>query len=463
LEGESFETPVSPDIVKWFRPRSLEYFPTLGFPTPPPIKVVVSKEGETYFPLNPIPFSSNTQSSSENFPSFPSPRNTTAVLPVQTPSPPCSPTVHIPMAGANLPRNRMDAIVAARYAPLVLPQPMNALPVGDYLKYMPKFTGEEDITAEEHLSSFYSYADNLNIENEDVWMRVFVQSLDGEARKWFRGLTPGSIVGIEALDDSFLRHWGDKKYFLYYITEFGSLKRKEGESVSDFSKRFNKMYNKIPTEINPTETSAKITYASAFDPEFFLLLRERRATSLAHMQDATLEVESNILAADKLRSKYDRDRRKGRVEASTSDSSVAHPQVDELTKLVKSLSAEMEKLKFEGKKSYRNTQNVDNRGNFRRPNNSPQIIQRDQRNRDRDDQKIQAPLQNNLVIKQENKEENKEEESRRKGRITVRHAKRRKTQKAGRTTVKSEKATCRCKSRKSKPKQQVNMSCHESE
>jgi ribonuclease HI len=399
LEGESFDTPVSPDIVKWFRPRSLEDFPTLGFPTPPPIKVVVSKEGETYFPLNPILFSSNTQS-------FPfSPRNTAPVLPVQTPSPPGSPTIHIPMAGANPPRNRMDAIVAARYAPLVLPQPMNSLPAGDYLKYMPKFTGEEDITAEEHLSTFYSYADNHNIENEDVWMRVFVQSLDGEARKWFRGLTPGSIDGIEALDDSFLRHWGDKKYFLYYITEFGSLKREEGESVSDFSKRFNKMYNKIPTEINPTETSAKITYASAFDPEFCLLLRERRATSLAHMQDATLEVESNILAADKLRSKYDRDRRRGRSEASTSDSSAAHPQVDELTKLVKSLSAEMEKLKFEGRQSYRNPQNVDNRGNFRRPNNSPQIIQRDQRNRDRDDKKIQAPLQNNLVTDEEGEEE----------------------------------------------------------
>jgi hypothetical protein len=67
------------------------------------------------------------------------------------------------------------------------------------------------------------------------------------------------------------------------------------------------------------------------------------------MQDATLEVESSILAADKLRSKYDRDKIKGRVEYSTSDSSSTSPQVNELTKLVKSLSAEMEKLKFEGK------------------------------------------------------------------------------------------------------------------
>jgi hypothetical protein len=36
-------------------------------------------------------------------------------------------------------------------------------------------------------------------------MRVFVQSLDGEVRKWFRGLTLGSISKIEALDDVFLR------------------------------------------------------------------------------------------------------------------------------------------------------------------------------------------------------------------------------------------------------------------
>jgi hypothetical protein len=195
-------------------------------------------------------------------------------------------------------------------------------------------------------------------------------------------LTPGSIDGIKDIDDSLLRHWGDKKDFLYYITEFRSLKREEEESVSEFSKRFNKMYNKIHTEINPTKTSSKITYASAFDLEIFLLLREIRSTSLAHMQDATLEVESNILAIDKLRSKADRDIRKGRSEASTSCPPAFHPQVDELTKLVKSLSIEMEKLKFEGKQGYKSAQNTDNRGNFRRQNNAPQIIQRDQINRD---------------------------------------------------------------------------------
>jgi hypothetical protein len=77
------------------------------------------------------------------------------------------------------------------------------------------------------------------------------------------------------------------------------------------------------------------------------------------------------LAVGKLRRKSDRDIRKGRSEASSSNSSVSHPQEDELTKLVKSLSSKVERLELEGKKSYRNPQNVDNRGNLKRPNNSP--------------------------------------------------------------------------------------------
>jgi hypothetical protein len=191
-------------------------------------------------------------------------------------------------------------------------------------------------------------------------------------------VTPRSIVEIEALDNSFLRQWGDKKYFMYYMTEFRSLKKKEGGYVFDFSKRFNKMYNKIPSEIKPTEASTKISYVNAFDSDLCLLLRERRATSLAQMKDEVVEVESNVLAVDRLRNKVVTDKRKGRSEASTSSYFVPHPQVDELTKMVKSLSANMEKMKFEGKQTYKNPQMMDNRGNFKRPyNNVPQIMPRE--------------------------------------------------------------------------------------
>jgi hypothetical protein len=282
LEGEIIVTTLSPEVVSCSRPQNLEYFPTPGFITPPPIRVRNFVERESFFPSISVAFSPNP-------PLFPFPhRSLVPVSPILTPSPPSSPTTHISMVGANPPRNRMDAIVASKYDPLILPQPLNSLPDGGYLKQLPKFTGEGDIIAEDNLAYFYGYADNYVIVDKDVWMRIFVHSLDGEAIKWFRALTPGSIDGIEALDDILLRQWEDKNLFMYYIKEFGSLKRKEGESVFEFSKRFKKMYNKIPDEIKATEASAKITYASAFDHDFYLLLRERRDTSLDHMQDATL-------------------------------------------------------------------------------------------------------------------------------------------------------------------------------
>ena len=68
----------------------------------------------------------------------------------------------------------MERILVASYAPLVFPNPLAAIPTRDYLKYMPNFTGEGDFTTEEQLGDFYSYAENINIEHEDVWTKVFV-------------------------------------------------------------------------------------------------------------------------------------------------------------------------------------------------------------------------------------------------------------------------------------------------
>ena len=39
------------------------------------------------------------------------------------------------------------------------------------------------------------------------------------------------------------------------------------------------------------------------------------------------------------------------------------------------------------------------------PNNAPQVLQIDQRNRDRDDPKVKSPLENNLVVDEEGEDE----------------------------------------------------------
>ena len=72
------------------------------------------------------------------------------------------------MAAQNPPIDMMDRMVAARYAPLVLPHPLNALPRGDYQKYLPRFNGERETIAEEHWEAFLRYADYKYIEVKDV-------------------------------------------------------------------------------------------------------------------------------------------------------------------------------------------------------------------------------------------------------------------------------------------------------
>ena len=106
------------------------------------------------------------------------------------------------------------------------------------------------------------------------------------------------------------------------------------------------MYSKIPTEIKPTEASAKITYVGAFDLDFCLLLRERRSATLSQMQDSALEVESNILATNRLIGGIDREKRKQKFEVSTSRTSDIDPKLGELNNMVKSLTTNMYNVKY---------------------------------------------------------------------------------------------------------------------
>jgi hypothetical protein len=92
--------------------------PSGGFTTPPLTTTAAQREAPAH--SGPLDFSLLSPSSPVRT-SFPA-------SPVHTSSPPSSPPLNIPMAGANPPQNRMDSIVAARYAPLVLPHPMNPLP-----------------------------------------------------------------------------------------------------------------------------------------------------------------------------------------------------------------------------------------------------------------------------------------------------------------------------------------------
>ena len=98
-----------------------------------------------------------------------------------------------------------------------------------------------------------------------------------------------------------MKKWGDRKDYVYYLTEFRTLKKKPNEPLADFTKRFNKIYQKIHEEIKPPETIAMITFENSLECEFALWLRGEKAQTLMDMQEAAIGVQSNLMASNKLK------------------------------------------------------------------------------------------------------------------------------------------------------------------
>ena len=115
-------------------------------------------------------------------------------------------------------------------------------------------------------------------------MRLFVQSLNGEGRKWFKGLPNGSINDWDELERQFIQRWGEKRDHEYVLKEFNAISKKPKEDIlelikisnkqynnaiskkpkediSELIKIFNKQYNNPFIEIKPPQVAAPIVFA----------------------------------------------------------------------------------------------------------------------------------------------------------------------------------------------------------
>ena len=72
------------------------------------------------------------------------------------------------------------------------------------------------------------------------------------------------------------------------VEEYNQLKRLPGETVQQFSARFNQVYYSIPVDIRPTPRSALLHYPGAYDPEMEFQLRERNIATLHEMQNSAV-------------------------------------------------------------------------------------------------------------------------------------------------------------------------------
>jgi hypothetical protein len=157
------------------------------------------------------------------------------------------------------------------FKPLRLPYLLHPYPL-DCFKYLPQFSGENQISVERHLQSFEDFIDRLEIVHEDVIMRFFSKSLIRDAAIWFKGLRADSFGSWIEFSKDFSKHWGRSKSLDSYLANFYALKREQGEPLPVFNRIFYNIYHDMPLEIRPTETAAMIYYVMSLHSKLALLL-----------------------------------------------------------------------------------------------------------------------------------------------------------------------------------------------
>jgi hypothetical protein len=81
------------------------------------------------------------------------------------------------------------------------------------MKWLPKFSGNGETTAEEHMSIFWAFFQlhPIDDEVEDLVMKLFSATLHDAAKIWYDGLPDKSIKTMEQFEETFLNRWGTEE------------------------------------------------------------------------------------------------------------------------------------------------------------------------------------------------------------------------------------------------------------
>jgi hypothetical protein len=82
--------------------------------------------------------------------------------------------------------------MATRYQTLVFPKTHKPLHDG-YLKHLPKFCARGLITVDAHIMALRDFTNDSIVEYEDIFIHIFVYSLEGDSRSWFGNLSTNTV------------------------------------------------------------------------------------------------------------------------------------------------------------------------------------------------------------------------------------------------------------------------------
>ena len=103
--------------------------------------------------------------------------------------------------------------ISRRYAPMNrvhIPGFPNRIPNIDWKAYLSRFKDKKGDDVAFHLFRFHKHIHKLGVElHEDSLMKMFMVSLEGNARSWYEGLLAESLYSLRDFHSVFHEHFKD--------------------------------------------------------------------------------------------------------------------------------------------------------------------------------------------------------------------------------------------------------------
>jgi hypothetical protein len=173
--------------------------------------------------------------------------------------------------------------------------PRQMLPISK--RWLPKFTGGNRERADFHMNEFYSYFIFHPVDDDakDVVMKLFSNTLHGNAKKWYDNLPNASITSMNQLEEVFLEEWGiQAEDISVLLKNFEHIKQTENETLFNFQNRFEGTLYQIPASHRPKEEYVVHIYTHAILAHLGLPLSKRAPKTLDEAYGMAKRIEQNI-------------------------------------------------------------------------------------------------------------------------------------------------------------------------
>jgi hypothetical protein len=167
-------------------------------------------------------------------------------------------------------------------------------PLPKFKEHLPRFSGNNTVTTNEHLVAFSNACHNIGANDNDTCMCLFVNSLEGKVAVDFFDLPPKILSTWEELVYWFKSTYGQSKIPAEQLQEYNNIAYKDGETIKSFNLCFTKLYNQILELIRPQNQAAFMHYYNALPSPYRHRLEEKSIDNLGFALHTCLEYEEQL-------------------------------------------------------------------------------------------------------------------------------------------------------------------------